>query len=384
MYDVILIGGGLVGASTAYILAKRNLRILLIEQFEPAHDRGSSHGDGRMIRYDYGEALYVEMVARAYEAWDALGARVGEPVLQRTGICNFGPTDSPELSDVERSMRAFGLPTERLTAAQSNARFPQYRIDAGSDAVYQKDGGVLFADQAVLALWRCAREEGVETVTGARVKEITVQANSVTVQDETGREWHGERLVLASGAWSASWLEQLGLSLPLEVTQEQVVYFPTRGAINHRVGVMPNCIDYHTSQPFYCLPQVRVPGVKVGWHHTGPVVDPDNRLAMSDENLKAVQDFVRRRCPYLDPNPLKRVDCLYTNTPDFHFIMDRHPQHAHIVVATGFSGHGFKFGPVLGELLTALLFDEKPFIDTAAFSITRFDSPNTLQRRATA
>jgi monomeric sarcosine oxidase len=384
MYDVIILGGGVVGASVACALGRRRRRTLMLEQYTPAHDRGSSHGDGRMIRFDYSEAVYVEMVDRAFAAWAALADRIGEPVLRRTGLCNFGPANSPHLAALETSLGTFGLPFERLTARESNARFPQYRLDAGSETLYQPDAGVLFADRIVRALWRCAREDGVEAVEGVRVTDIEASPDRVILRGDAGQAWTGSHLVLAAGGWSERWLDRLGLDLPLEVTQEQVAYFPVRGNADHTAGAMPNAIDYHTPQPFYCVPQVEVPGVKAGWHHTGPGIDPDRPQPMDEANFAAVQDFIRRRCPGLDPAPVFRQRCLYTNSPDYHFILDRHPHYPHIAIAAGFSGHGFKFGPVLGEMLAALLYDEPPPVDRTLFSIRRFEHPGLLKRRTIA
>lgn len=384
MYDVIVLGGGVVGASTADALTQRGCRVLLLEQFEPAHTHGSSHGDGRIIRFDYGEPIYVEMVRQAYAAWEALAARVGEPVMRKTGTCNFGPADSPQLAELERNLREAGIAYERLSAREVCRRFPQFALEEGSEAVYQADGGVLFADRIVRALWRLAQVGGAGTATCERVDEIDVRDDRVRVHARSGHAWAARRFVLAAGSWSGAWLAHLGLDVPLRATQEQVAYFPAKDGVDHAAGVMPNGIDYHTSQPFYCVPQIEVPGVKAAWHHTGPEVDPDHPQPLNEANLAAVQDFIRRRCPHLDPKPIKTQRCLYTNTPDYHFILDRHPAFPHVVIAAGFSGHGFKFGPVLGRILSALLFDEPPPVALDMFAISRFADPDRMARRSTA
>ena len=147
---------------------------------------------------------------------------------------------------------------------------------------------------------------------------------------------------------------------------------------------MPNVIDYHTTDPFYCVPQVRVPGVKAGCHRTGRVVEADDPEVVDGANLSAVREFIGRRCPHLSRDPVAVKHCLYTNSADFHFILDCHPDHANVVLAAGFSGHGFKFGPVLGEILAARLFDETPPVDTSLFGLERFSRPGVLKPRTLA
>ncbi|HEX6386477.1 MAG TPA: FAD-dependent oxidoreductase, partial [Anaerolineae bacterium] len=343
-YDVIVIGGGVMGAATAEFLAsQRRKKVLLLEQFEPGHERGSSHGDGRIIRIAYPEAVYLEMVRQVYPLWQEVEARSGETLMQITGNWECGPARCQPLADLEASFQAHGVHYERLAAAESNRRFPQLYLEAGSEAIYHADGGVLFATRAVEVLWRLAREAGVTTATGERVTGIEVSSGQLAVSSEQKAEggkrrtWRGGRLVVTAGAWAGSLLAQLDLDLPLAVRQEQVAYFrPKERAGDHQVGVMPTCIDYHADPPFYCLPQISLSGpqagVKAGWHHTGAAIDPDEPQPYDQENLAAVQDFLRRRLPHLDTTPSSLARCLYTNTPDYHFILDRHPSWPQVVI----------------------------------------------------
>lgn len=379
-YDVIVLGGGIVGAATCYALAQRGTRVLLIEQFEPGHTNGSSHGDGRIIRFAYPEAIYVQMATLAYPAWNELAAHAGEPFVQVTGGWDCGPAHSPKLAEVESNFRSFDIPYERLSAAESNRRFPQFHLDAGSEAIYQSGAGVVFATKAVLALWRLARALGAATVTGERVQSVEVQGEQVYVHGGSGNRWSAPRLVVAAGGWSRQVLAGLGLELPLQATQEQVAYFLPTDDVDHRAASMPVFIDYHHEEPFYGLPQIEVPGVKVGWHHTGPVIEPDHRLPWSDANEAGVRQFVAERFPHLSATPHERVTCLYTNTPDYHFILDRHPELPNVIIGTGFSGHGFKFGPVLGQILAALALDEPPQLPLDTFAVTRLMGAELARR----
>ena len=388
-YDAIIIGGGIVGVSTASVLAARGMRVLLLERYTPAHEHGSSHGDSRMIRFDYEEAVYVEMAARAFRAWEDLAKRLGRPVFQRTGICNLATADAEVLETLETRLRDCELPYERLAGSSFTRRFPQLSLANTSEAIYQPDSAVLFADEVVRSLWDCVREDGVDARTETEVVSISPRDDRVEVRASDGQSWSGTWLVLATGGWTGRWLDALGIDAlgidaPLVVTRELLAYFPQAGTIPHEAGAMPNVIDYHTTDPFYCVPQVRVPGVKAGCHRTGRIVGADDPEEVDRANLAAVQDFIGRRCPHLSRDPVAVKHCLYTNSADYHFILDRHPEHENVVLAAGFSGHGFKFGPVLGEILAARLFDETPPVDTSLFGLERFKRPGALKPRTIA
>ncbi|MBA3534408.1 MAG: N-methyl-L-tryptophan oxidase [Ardenticatenales bacterium] len=379
-YDTIILGGGIVGAATAEALVRRGHTVLLLEQFAPGHTRGSSHGDGRIIRFAYPEPIYIEMALLAYPGWASLAERAGEPLVQTTGGWDAGPAASPHLHELEENFRRYHIPYERLSAAESNRRFPHFYLEGSSEAIFQPEAGVVFATSAVLALWRLFEAAGGIAVTGERVEAIEVLGEQIRVRSVSGVHWQARHLVVAAGGWSRTLLAALGLSLPLEAAQEQVAYFAPRDEMDHRAGAMPIFIDYHTEYPFYGLPQIQVPGVKIGWHHTGPVIDPDDPQPFDHANLLGVQDFVRARLPHLNPESFEQITCLYTNTPDYHFILDRHPEFPNIVVGTGFSGHGFKFAPVLGDILAALVLGEATPLDLSPFAISRFERANLSRR----
>ncbi len=388
-FDTIVIGGGIVGTSTADALLRKGQTVLLIEQFDPGHARGSSHGDGRIIRFAYPEPIYVQMAQLAYPAWETLAERTGKRFVIPTGGWDCGPEDSLQLTELEANFQAFGIPYQRLTAAESNRRFPQFHLPEGSAAIYQADAGVVKASAAVLALWELIEAQGGATLKNTRVTEIVPSSGAVTVRTNDAT-YLAKRVVVATGGWSKKVLAQTGVELPLVATQELVAYFAATDEIDHRVGAMPVFIDYHTPDAFYGLPQVDVPGVKVGWHHTGPALDPDFPEAAStevqlSERVDALKRYIAQRFPHLNSKETVQVlTCLYTNTPDYHFILDRHPAHHNVIIGTGFSGHGFKFGPVLGEFLAALVMDTSPALPLDMFRIARFAQIERLVKRTNA
>lgn len=294
-YDAIVLGGGIMGAATAEALARRGRRALLLEQFAPGHTHGSSHGDGRIFRFAYPQEIYVRMMILARPAWEELGKRAGQPLIQTTGGWDCGPADSPVLAGLEANFQHYGLPYERLSAADSNRRFPHFRLERGDEAIYQPDAGVIFATPAVLALWGLVQAEGAAAISGERVVAIEAQGEQITVRGASGASWTAPRLVITAGGWARGLLAEL-------------------------------------------------------------------------------QRFARQRLPHLDLMPIERVTCLYTNTPDEHFILDRHPDLPNVIIGAGFSGHGFKFGPVVGQALAALALDEPPPLPLEMFSLRRFSA----------
>jgi len=382
-WEAVVLGGGVLGAAAAEILGRRGHRTLLVERFSPGHEHGSSHGDGRIIRYSYPEEVYVEMAGQAYAAWRRLENDADTVLLERTGSLECGPLGCAELADLETSFRRSSIAYQHLDSAAVNRRFAGLRLSDQLEALYQEDGGIVRAGRAVETLWSLLRRQGVATLDGLRVVAIEAVGDLLLLVAEDGRRISTERLLLAAGGWSGQLLAGLGLELPLTVTQEQVAYFPAKG-MDHGIGALPTLIDYSDPQPFYALPQIDIAGVKVGWHRSGWPVDPDQRQPTRGRRLRRLASYVEERLPHLEPRPLAVVDCLYTNTPDFHFIIDRHPDLPQVSFACGLSGHGFKFAPVIAEALVAVALDQPPPMSLEMFAADRFGAPQAPARRTGA
>lgn len=386
IYDVIVLGGGIVGASTAYSLVQQGQNVLLIDQFEPGHTQGSSHGDGRVVRFNYTESIYVEMALLAYEAWAKLSDKVGKTLVQETGLLEYGVQGDEAIAVTESILKQYDIEYETLTSDEANRRFPQYYFEPNSDIIFQPRGAVAFATPSVKALWYLIKAEGGHTQTGKRIASIDAQVDLVRITSTDGEVFTAKQLVLTGGSWTKMLAQELDLELPLTVTQEVLAYFaPKDDRVNHHVGTMPVMLDHHklpnSEASFYCLPIVDIQGVKAGWHHAGYEINPDDERRIPDEVISALRGWIERSFPHLDNEPIETLTCLYTNTPDYHFILDKHPQHANVIIGTGFSGHGFKFGPVLGDMLANLVLGKDSPIALDAFSIARFDNPDLLDKR---
>jgi len=372
-HEIVVVGAGAMGSAAALALARRGCSVVMVESRLPGHQAGSSHGDGRIIRYSYAEPVYVALARRAYAGWQALERAAGVTLLETTGGLDLGPRDSEILAGLATALAAQEVRFEPLTAQALMQRFPQIRCAAGSEAIYQADGGVVRADRAWAVLWRLAAAAGVRIAVGSAVETLEADDAGVAIGLASGTRLTARHLVLAAGAWNRSLAAQLGLDLPLITTREHLAYFPVRPrGVGHGLGQMPTIIDYHSDDPFYALPQVSVPGVKCGWHRTGPTVDPDAARGFDHHLRTGLRRWVETRLPQLIAEPIRETTCLYTNTPDCDFLLDRHPTCQSVVIAGGFSGHGFKFVPAIGDLVAALTLDEELPMALDAFRIDRF------------
>ncbi|MEM6794309.1 MAG: FAD-dependent oxidoreductase [Acidobacteriota bacterium] len=380
-----MIGGGVIGAAAALYLAAGTPRrpprkTLLLEALTPGHERGSSHGDGRILRYTYSEPEYLELARRAEAAWRDLAARARERLLIETGSWECAPAGAQALAEISRGLESAGLPFERLDPEKSARLFPQLRLEEGSEALYQPGGSVIRADAALETLWRLAEAAGVAVETGLRAESIERRGGLLRLEG-AGLAIHARCAVLAAGSWSGPLLAGLGCPLPLDVRRETVVYLTPRpgASAQHRAGSMPAILDYHTERPFYALPQLRIPAVKIGWHRAGAAADPET--PGEPAGIEEMGRWAARRLPELEGGPERATTCLYTNTPDYHFALGAMPGTEGLAVAAGFSGHGFKFAPSLGEAAADLACGLEPEIQTGLFALDRFRRPGAAAPR---
>jgi len=372
-FDAIVIGLGVVGSTAAWQLARAGQRVLALEQFELDHQLGSSYGSSRIIRYAYDHPAYIPLARAAYPLWRELETESGEQLLQISGGLDFGPADDPGLLATRDTLREADVPCEWLDAEETAQRFPQFRLDENMMGLYQADGGILAASRCVLSAARMALKHGATLQTGARVTTIEPGTDSVTVRTAT-ESFSAARLVISAGSWAGPLLRQLDLELPLQPTREQLFFFETQDPPAFLPERCPVFIE-HGTRHFFGVPNIDGCGFKAGVHTNGEATDPDHTLRTVDDSLlEEIRGFFRRHLPLAD-SPLKsgRV-CLYTMTPDEHFILDRHPQHAQIAIGAGFSGHGFKFGVVSGQILADLVSEGRSRLDISLFALSRFDA----------
>ncbi|NWS77187.1 SOX oxidase, partial [Crotophaga sulcirostris] len=373
-YDAIVIGAGIQGSFAAYHLAQRHRDTLLLEQFILPHSRGSSHGQSRIARSAYAQAPYARMMPNSFRLWQHLEAEAGTNLYRQTGLVLLGPADNPELESCRRSVGA----NQVLDAVALAQRFPGLRLHPGEVAVWDGTAGVLLADRALRAVQDVFRRHGGTLRDGEKV--LSIEPGAVLTVTTTAGVYRAPRLIITAGAWTGALVAPLGLRLPLQPLRIDVCYWREKEPGSLSAGRIGPCfITLGLSQAphgIYGLPALEYPGlVKVCYHHGSPT-DPEERDRVPPgtlrPNVALLSSFINRYLPGLEPQPAVVETCLYTNTPDGDFILDRHPKFNNIIIGAGFSGHGFKLAPVVGKLLCELSLGEEPSHSTAPFAISRF------------
>jgi monomeric sarcosine oxidase len=354
--DVIVIGGGVMGCAAAYHLAKDGQRVLLLEQFAIGHTYGSSHGPSRIIRLAYDSADYVQLARAAYRLWRELEIESGASLLLKVGGFDFGSPDAFMLAGIRATYEAVGVPFEAVDRDEIMRRFPQFNLPEDTIGYYQPDYSLLAADLCVTTLATQARRHSAMVHEHEPVHEIRPAGSGVAVQTEQGTYTAG-RLILSAGSWARPLLRQLELELPLSVTKEQLAFFKPRDPAAFRPDRFPLFLHRFpgTTSLGSGFPLFGHTGVKMMLDRIGPEIDPDTPDRGVDQpRLDRLRAYVASILPILGDDIIEAVTCRYTMTPDEDFILDHHPTHPQIVIASPCSGHGFKFGVVIGRILADL------------------------------
>src|ERR1043166_8810900 len=334
VYDAIIVGLGGMGSAALYHLARRGQGGLGIDQFTPPHAFGSSRGGSRIIRLAYYEhPSYVPLLRRAYELWRELEGESGEQLLTITGSLDISARDDRIVQGSLTSCEEHGIPHELLSAAELSRRYPAWRLPSDFAAVYQRDGGILAPEQCVAAHLRCAAKRGAELLLEEEVLWIDGRRDHPVVRTAKG-EHEAEHVVIAAGAWTDKLLPQFR---ELVVAERQVVgwFTPTEASVFEAMRFPVFNVEVEEGH-YYGFP-LDSAGVKVGrYHHRGEVVDPsgyDRAVHAADEEV--LRRFVSRYLPAADGAMMKAETCLFENSPDEHFIIDRLPEIPGAVIAAG-------------------------------------------------
>lgn len=372
MYDVIVVGGGVMGLATAYSLLKRGVgRVLVLEQYKVGHDRASSTDTSKAIRYEYSDAeQYSLMVGRALELWGELEAATGTSLYARTGIVCWGHGEAPYTRSSYKTLRRLGLPIRELTPDELCALYPQFSVADVSYATYNPEGGFLRASRCVAALAEVVRGLGGEIREESQVVGLSPGNDSAEVVMQGGETFAASRVVLAAGPWTVSLLPRLGLVLPVSAHKQQVMYI---GGLSQQFAPNNFPVFLNLDHDFYGFPLDENGLLKVSVHFAGPLIDPYTSEGPDSEVDSGLLTLVKKYIPEAarGERVLSRV-CMYDMTPDEDFILDTLPEHPNIVLAAGFSGHGFKFGPLIGELLASLALGQETEFPMERFALSRF------------
>lgn len=371
-YDTIIIGGGSMGMPATYFSAKSGSNTLVIDQFEPPHTFGSHHGSTRIIRYAYGEGVdYVPLVLRAKELWEEAEQLTKKKLISRVGVLNVGDENSEFIGNVILSAENFDLPLDILTKQMVENRWPGIRLQEQQIGCYEPQAGYLFVEDCITAYKDLASKAGADFSFNNEVLSIEEKNDQIHIHTTKDIYTCG-KVIVTVGAWANHFLEQANIRLPLTPLRKTFAWFDAAEKFDEQH--FP-CFSFNEKDAiFYGFPSINQTGLKIGRHDGGRPIDPaadrsDFGEFFEDEN--DLTSFLERCMPEVG-QLIEGKTCMYSMTPDEDFIIDYAPTSNRIIIAAGFSGHGFKFASAVGEALTQLANDEHCDYLSPRFSIKRF------------
>lgn len=382
-YDVIVIGAGSMGMATGYYLAKQGVQVLLIDAFDPPHDQGSHFGETRIIRHAYGEGReYVPLALRSQQLWDALEKKSHLKIFSQVGAIGFGAKDSsPFIDEAIESGKAHQLDVNYFTGPELESQFPGLQVPEHYHGFYEPHSGLLYSDNCIQAYRELAIEFGAHVSFNNRVIGLKADDESVEVTTEKGI-FTANKLIISAGAWTNELTSKLDLELPLVPSRQPVAWFKadeTLFNMNRFPVFMAELPSSEEHAIYYGFPSVDQSALKIGRHDVEDAIDPDtmNReFGFKDSDEAHLRMFLDKYMPNAS-GPLEQgVICMYTRTPDGHFIIDNHPTYDNVLIAAGFSGHGFKFASVVGEILSQLVICGETEHDISLFKLDRASLQN--------
>jgi sarcosine oxidase len=376
-FDHIVLGLGGMGSTAAHQLAARGYRVLGLEKYSPPHEHGSSHGETRVVRQAYFEHPgYVPLLRRAYELWRELEQTTGTPLLHLCGGLMMGAPDSAVVAGSLRSAREHGLPHEMLDAAEIRRRWPSFHLNDDAVGLFERMAGYVRCEDAVRAHLDAATQAGAELHFREPVLSWHAESDHVRVTTAKG-SYSAARLVITPGAWAPSLLDDIGV--PISVERQVLLWFqPKSGVAAYAPENFPIYIwQERPGVETYGFPALNGPdgGMKVAFFHSPvrEITTPESvDRRIRDDDIDSMRAALRQFFPDLDGAFLRGTTCLYSMTPDQHFAIGLHPQLPNVVIAAGFSGHGFKFCPVIGEILADLASSGRTRHDISLFAPGRF------------
>ncbi len=370
-YDCIVLGTGGVGSATLYHLARQGVRVLGLDQLPPGHDQGSSHGDSRIIRLAYFEHPdYVPLLRRAFELWRDLETKSGTRLLHDSSILQLGPADGEVIPGLRKAAQIHDLNIDPLSAAEVGKRFPFIRMAPDQEAILDANAGILKVEDCVRAHISLAKRAGASLVIGAPVltwRSVPEGIEVVTQQDT----YLCKKLIITPGAWASSLLP--AIAHHFTILRKALFWFET-DTPDFRLGTCPVVLSELDGESFYAIPQMDTKGVKISSHTGGRTCPSPEKLdrTLDTRELEAASLFARHHLPAVGPQLNHHTTCMYTMSPDGHFLVGAYPGKDNVNLAAGLSGHGFKFASVLGEILADLTISGSTRHSIGFLSPTRF------------
>ncbi|HXF41355.1 MAG TPA: N-methyl-L-tryptophan oxidase [Blastocatellia bacterium] len=379
-FDVAIVGAGVMGAAAACELAREGLSVALIDQSALPNPRAASVDHSKVFRFAYPDPFYVRLAMDSLKRWCALEEETGTPLLTQTGALLIGKRRPSFETECYEAMLNSGCEAEMLDHEQVAARFPQFNAHAFEFGVFDPSGAITHAEIALRALIELARRRGVRILENTRVIDVRNTASRVVVACDSASDIECERAMIASGPWSRKLLPFLADRLT--TTRQELVYFEPAAEISRSFEPSAFPIFLELESGFYGFPIHHNGSMKIANHLKGAVVDPDAlHDEVDDSFIGSCRTFFNEFIPALaDARVRETRVCIYNNTPDDDFIIDWHPTLEGVLVVTGFSGHGFKFGPAVGRIGAELLHTGRCGYETDRFRLFRFDKGDEVSK----
>lgn len=374
-YDVIIVGAGSMGVAAAHFLAKEGKSVVMIDAFNPPHDYGSHAGETRIVRHACGEGfLYCQLALRSQEFWDEMQAHTQENLYRKTGVLSFGDRNSAFANTAIEGAEKFEIDVETFKSGKEiEKRFPTITVPPETIGTYEPNAGVLYADRIIRHWKKSAVGYGAQLVINSPVNEIDlISDHEVKVHSQKGT-FKGEKLMLTAGAWMPNILRKLGVDIHLTASRRTVSWFDIN-EIKFGADAFPGFFYDGPEGEFYGFPSLDGTGVKIGRYDVPRDIDAayvNREFGVFKDDVEDVRAWLEEFMPQAANRLREGKVCMFVNTPDEDFIVDYLPNHKNVVVGAGFSGHGFKHSAAIGELLSQLAMDQKPWLDISQLSIQR-------------
>ncbi|WEG12198.1 N-methyl-L-tryptophan oxidase [Pullulanibacillus sp. KACC 23026] len=372
IYDVIVVGAGTMGMAAGYFLAKQKAKTLLVDAFDPPHSNSSHHGNTRMIRHAYGEGrAYVTLVKRAQELWEQLEEESTYKIFEKTGVLGIGAVDSPFLNETLASAAKFSLPLQKLSADEVMKRWPGLKLPQHFMGCFEPESGFLYSENCIQAYRELAIKNGADVLINTPVVNVEAKNGHVMVQTEQ-ETFSARKVILSTGAWTGKLLPSL--QLPIQPLRKVFGWFETESTYD--LTHFPSFYIDEGHRMFYGFPNVKGEGLKLGRTDGGQPIDPSQHVQDFGsywEDEGELRECLQAYLPGANGSLRQGKTCLQTWSSDSHFIIDYHPEHRNILIAGGFSGHGFKFGSVIGEILCQMALEGKRDDALSLFALSRFN-----------
>ena len=359
MYDCVILGVGGIGSAALLAAARRGWKVLGLEQFGSAHDKGSSHGRTRIIRTAYFEhPNYVPLAREAWDKWQAMQAQSSVKLIQQTGLLQVGNSDGEVIQGVLRSAKEHAIPIQQWNAKETMERYPLLNLPEDAACIYEEQAGFLLIENCVAQQIKMASEAGAEFRANAKVTGLTI-CDDESVRVHLGDESiETKRLIVCVGPWTPAFFDSLPFDLRI-VRKQQQWFQLDRIDIKYENG-FPAFLIETDQKCFYGFPEIDYLGMKVAEHSGGQAASSPDTIdrECNLDDLRATESFMDSYFHFKRRRMVHQSTCMYTMSQDGHFIIDHHPDSRHVVFAAGMSGHGFKFAPLIGERLVRLLTGE--------------------------